>query len=59
MSYSTNNGILVASVIGLYGAEEEDLNEMKAFVGIMMAMGICKLQWLEMYWSPIHCSHPS
>ena len=31
-----------------------DREEIKAFVGIMMAMGICKLPRLEMYWSTTH-----
>ena len=28
-----------------------DRDEMKAFVGMLMAMGLCKLPRLEMYWS--------
>ena len=31
-----------------------DKDEMKAFVGVMMVMGICKLPRLEMYWSTTH-----
>ena len=31
-----------------------DREEVKAFVGNMMAMGICKLPRLEMYWSTLH-----
>ena len=30
-----------------------DREEMMAFVGMMMAMGICKLPRLEMYWPAV------